>query len=118
MKVKSVFVCAMLLFPVLSFAADKNSTKVQFDQPTKVAGTQLAPGQYRLTWEGNGPDVTVTFLDGKKTVATAPARLVNASTSEPAIETGTAPDKTQILKAVDLNHLTIQFEQPASSAGN
>jgi len=118
MKSKSLFVCTMLLVPALAFAAGKNSASVQIDQPVTVAGTQIAPGQYHLTWEGNGPDVTVTFLEGKKTVATAPAKLINTPGSEQAIETFTTPDKTLLLKAVDLNKLTIQFQTPDSAAGN
>jgi phage tail sheath gpL-like len=118
MKIKSLSVFAMLLIPVLAFAADKNSAKVQIDEPVKISGTQLAPGQYRLTWEGNGPDVTVSFLEGKKTVATAPAKLVNASHDQPAIETVATPDNAQLLKAVDLSHLTIQFLAPVSASGN
>lgn len=118
MKSKSLFVCAMLLVPALAFAAEKKSANVQIDQPVTVAGTQIAPGQYHLTWEGTGSDVTVSFLKGSKTVATAPAKLVNASNNEPAIETATTPDKTLVLKAVDLNKLTIQFQTPVSASGN
>jgi hypothetical protein len=119
MRSTSLFVCAMLLVPALAFAAEKKSANVQIDQPVTVAGTQIAPGQYHLTWEGNGQDVTVTFLTGKKTVATAPAKLVNtASNQQAAIETFTTPDKTQLLKAVDLKNLTLQFQTPISAAGN
>jgi len=118
MKAKSLFLFAALLIPALAFAAEKKSANVQVDQPVKVADTQLAPGQYRLTWEGNGPDVTVTFSEGKKTIATVPAKLVNAPGNQPALETVTAPDKTQLLKAVDLNNLTLQFQNPVSAAGN
>jgi hypothetical protein len=119
MKAKFSFVFAALLVPALAFAAEKNSAKVQIDEPVKVADTQLTPGQYRLTWDGTGSDVTVTFLKGNKTVATAPAKLVTASGNEQnAIETFTTADKTQLLKAVDLKNLTIQFQTPVSAAGN
>ena len=119
MKAKSLFVFAMLALPALAFAADKKSASVQIAHPVTVAGTQLAPGNYRLVWEGNGPDVTVSFLEGKKTIATAPATLVNTQGNQTgAIETVTSPDKTQLLKAVDLNKLTIQFQTPVAAAGN
>jgi len=119
MKVKSLFVLAMLSLPALAFAADKNSASVQIAQPVTVAGTQIAPGNYKLVWEGNGPDVTVNFLNGKKTIATAPAKVVNtASNQQAAVETFTTPDKTQVLKAVDLKNLTLQFQTPVSAAGN
>jgi hypothetical protein len=119
MKSKSLFVFAMLSLSALAFAADKNSASVQIAKPVTVAGTQIAPGNYKLVWEGNGPDVTVTFLNGKKTVATAPAKLVNtASGQEKAVETFTAADKTQLLKAVDLKNMSLQFQLPVSVAGN
>jgi hypothetical protein len=118
MKAKSLFVFAALLIPALAFAAEKKSANVEIDQPLKVADTQLAPGQYRVTWDGSGSDVTVTFLKGNKTVATAPAKLVNTSSNQNAIETFTTADKTQLLKAVDLKNLTIQFQTPVSASGN
>jgi hypothetical protein len=115
----TAFTASMVfLVPALAFAAHKNSENVQLDQMVKVANTQLAPGEYKMTWEGNGPDVTVSFIEGKKIVATAPARLVSDSTSSAgAIETFTATDKTVILRAVELKNETIRFEN-ASAAGN
>jgi hypothetical protein len=121
MKSTSLSIAAMVFFiPALAFAGQKNSTHVELVQPVKVAGTQLAPGQYKLTWEGNGPEVTVTFVAGSKTVATAPAKLVNDRNNEPgAIETDTAKDNTVTLTAVDLKNLTIQFSNVgAAAAGN
>src|SRR5579859_124412 len=56
MKLKSLFTAVMVFaIPALAFAAPKNSANVNLDQTVKVAGTQLAPGQYRLVWEGTGP---------------------------------------------------------------
>jgi len=120
MKPKSLFVCAMLLVPALAFAAEKKSVNVHINQPVKVAGADLAPGDYKLTWEGTGPDVTVNFVAGKKTVATAPAKLVTTSSSAPtSVETATNPDKTQVLNAIETNKLTIEFQNAGqTTAGN
>jgi hypothetical protein len=119
MKSKSLFAAAMVfLIPALAFAGQKNSANVELDQAVKVAGTRLAPGQYKVTWEGNGPNVTATFTEGKKTVATAPATLVGNPTNEEAIETDTAADKTVILQAVDLKNVTIRFANAVAGAGN
>lgn len=115
----SATVAMVFLIPALAFAAQKNSTTVQLVKPVKVAGTQLAAGEYKLIWEGNGPNVTVSFMDHKKTVATAPAKLVSDPASQPgAIETDTAADQTQILHAVDLKNVTLQFESSIPAAGN
>ena len=119
MKSKSLFTAAMVFFiPALAFAGPKNSANLQLEQTVKVAGTQIAPGQYKLVWEGSGPDVTVSFEQGKKTVVTAPAKLVNNPLNEEAIETTTVADNTTVLRAIDLKNRTIQFEDSAPGAGN
>lgn len=119
MNSKSLFIAALVfLTPVLASAKAKDSGNLDLNQPVSVAGAQLAPGQYKLTWEGTGQDVTVSFVKGKKTIATAPAKLVGNRTNEEAIETSTAPDNTTLLQAVDLKHITLQFDSGAAAAGN
>jgi hypothetical protein len=119
MKSKSLIAVAMVfLIPSLAFAGPKKSADVVLDQPVNVAGTQLTPGQYKLTWEGSGPEVTVSFTEGKKTVATVPAKLVTTRNDEEAIETANAAGNTAVLRAIDLKNVTIQFGNAASSAGN
>lgn len=109
----------MLLLPALAFAGQKNSAHVQFENAVSVAGTKLAAGEYKVIWQGNGPDVTVSFIEGKKVVATAPAKFVNQQPSEPgAVETEAGSDQTEILQAVDLNHASLQFGDTVPVAGN
>jgi hypothetical protein len=104
--------------PVVAVAAQKNSATVEFDHAVTVGDTQIAPGQYKVSWEGDGPDVTVSFADGRKTVVTAPARLLSNTTNEEAVETDNAGGGTPALNAIDLKHVTIQFENAIRSAGN
>ena len=119
MKSKSLITAAMVfLIPALAFAGQKNSANLELDQSVTIAGTQLAPGQYKLIWEGNAPNVTVSFVEGKKTVATTPAKLVSNTTNLEAIETATQADNTRVLQAVDLKNVTIRFENAVPSAGN
>jgi uncharacterized protein YcnI len=40
-------------------------------------------GDYKVSWEGQGPEVNVTISQGKKTVVTAPARLVERESKAP-----------------------------------
>jgi hypothetical protein len=47
--------------------------------PVTVSGTQLPAGDYSVKWDGNGPNVEVSFLKGNKVVATTPARLIDLS---------------------------------------
>jgi hypothetical protein len=78
MKSKILFAAAMVFaVPVLALAAPKNSANVSLDQPVNVAGTQLAPGQYRLSWEGTGADVIVVFTEGKRIIATTSAKVMS-----------------------------------------
>ena len=119
MKRKYLFAAALIsLAPALAFARAKDSANVNLDQTVQVAGTQLAPGQYKVVWEGNGPNVTVSFAEGKKTIATVPARLVSVSTDQEAVETTTEADKTTALQAIDLNKLSLRFGKDAPAAGN
>jgi hypothetical protein len=119
MKPTHLFAAALIsLTPVLAFARAKDSAKVELDQPVKVAGTQLAAGQYTVTWEGNGPNVTATFAEGKKTIATVPARLVSVSSDQEAVETNTEADKTTVLQAIDLNKVSLRFGNDAPAPGN
>lgn len=76
-RTMQVFAAAILLLVAGSaLAADKgNQTKVTVLDPVMVNGTTLAPGEYKVTWEGSGGEVQVTFLQGKKVVATAQAKV-------------------------------------------
>jgi hypothetical protein len=64
-----------LLLATSAFAANKGS--LQVTDPTTVSGKQLAPGEYKITWEGSGPNVEVKISKGKDVVATVPARMVD-----------------------------------------
>jgi len=118
MKSNFLLVAAIVLTPVLAFAKTKDSANVELDQRVEVAGTQLAPGQYKVTWEGNGPDTTVSFAEGKKTIATVPAKLLSNSTNQEAFETTIGTNHTRLLQAIDLKNVTLQFENDAPAAGN
>jgi hypothetical protein len=120
MKSRFKFAAAILiLMPTLVFARQKDSVRVQFLGPVNVAGTQLAAGQYKLIWQGAGPDVTVNFIEDRKTVATVPANLVSDLASQSgAYETEAGPDKTVVLQAVDLKGESIRFGGTVSAAGN
>jgi len=58
-----------------AFAADKGS--LELNSPASIGGKQLAAGDYRLTWQGDGPTVQLSVLKGNKVVVTTRARVVN-----------------------------------------
>jgi hypothetical protein len=64
-----------LFLATSAFAANKGSMKL-FDAAS-AAGKPIPPGEYSVTWEGNGPTVDVKIMQGNKIVATMPARLVD-----------------------------------------
>jgi hypothetical protein len=119
MKSKLTLAAAMvLLVPSLAFAKPKDSANVELDQAVTVAGTPLAPGHYNVMWEGNGPDTTVKFAEGRKTVATVPARLVKDRHDLQGIETNASTNNTRVLQAIYLSKITLQFEDAGPSTGN
>jgi len=76
---KGLLLGLALLLATSAFAANKGS--LQVSDPLTVSGKQLAPGAYTVEWEGNGPNVELNILQGKKVVATMPARLIDLSRS-------------------------------------
>ena len=93
-----------LLLATSAFAANKgNKGSIELDQPTTVSGHQLAPGEYKLTWDGTGTNVKLMVLSHGKLVATVPARLIELSRPEPAdaTELSANGDGSQSLTKID-----------------
>jgi len=72
---QSLLLGVALLLATNLFAANKGS--VHLYDPVTLNGKQLAPGDYTVTWDGNGPSVELKLSKGKDVVATAPAQLTN-----------------------------------------
>ena len=73
MKLTKLTVLSLALLLSTSLFAASGSLRVT--QPVQLNGTQLKPGDYKVTWEGTGPEVTVSVMKGKDVVATAPAHV-------------------------------------------
>jgi hypothetical protein len=71
---KSLVLGLALLFASSAFAATKAS--LQLNNPVTVNGTTLKAGDYKVQWEGSGPNVELSILHGKDVVAKVPARVV------------------------------------------
>src|SRR5215475_9704282 len=74
---KSLVVGLALLLTSSAFAASKANFTLNSD--ASVNGTKLKAGDYKLEWDGSGPNVEVSILQGKKVVAKVPAKLVDVS---------------------------------------
>jgi len=93
-----------LLLATSAFAANKgNKGALDLDTPATIAGHQLAPGEYKLTWDGTGSNVEMMILSHGKLVATVPAHLIELSQAEPndATEFSTNNDGSQSLTKIE-----------------
>ncbi len=78
---KSVVLGLALLLASSAFAGTKVS--LLLSSPVTVNGATLKPGDYKVQWEGTGPNVELSFLQGKNVVAKAPAHVVELQTPSP-----------------------------------
>jgi len=74
---KSLFLGLALLLAASAFAANKGTLQIQ--ESISVSGTQLRPGEYKVQWDGAGPNVELSILQGKTVVAKVPAHMVDLS---------------------------------------
>jgi hypothetical protein len=70
-----------LLLAAAAFAANINKKTMHLYEKAKVHGTLLEPGDYKVEWNGSGPQVQLKILQGKDTVATVPAQVVSENTA-------------------------------------
>ena len=74
MKLTKMIVLSLaLLLSTSLFAASSGS--LHLTQPVQLSGTEIKPGDYKVTWEGTGSDVNVSILKGRDVVAKAPAHI-------------------------------------------
>jgi hypothetical protein len=71
---KTVVLGLAVLLASSAFASNKGTLQVR--ETLVVNGQQLAPGEYQVRWDGAGSDVEVSFMQGKKEVAKASAKVV------------------------------------------
>jgi hypothetical protein len=72
---KSLFLGLALLLATSAFAANKGSLTVQ--EPVMLNGTKLAAGDYKVEWDGKGPNVELSITQGKKVIAKVAAHMVD-----------------------------------------
>jgi hypothetical protein len=72
---KSLMMGLALLLASSAFAGTKADLVLQ--NPTTINGTKLKAGEYKLQWDGTGPNVEVSILQGKTVVAKVPAKVID-----------------------------------------
>jgi hypothetical protein len=75
---KSVLLGGALLLASTAFAGTKAA--LQLNSPTTINGATLKPGDYKVEWDGAGPNVEVSITQGKKVLAKVPAHVLDLST--------------------------------------
>jgi hypothetical protein len=78
---KSLMMGLALLLASSAFAGTKADLVLQ--SPTTINGTKLKAGEYKLQWDGSGPNVEVSITRGKTVVAKVPAKVVGLTTPSP-----------------------------------
>ena len=75
---KIAVISLVLLLASSAFAGTKAS--LQLNNPVMVNGTKLKPGDYKLQWEGSGPNVQLSIMQGSNVLAKVPAHVVQLET--------------------------------------
>jgi len=78
-RIGTTVVAGMLLLAAGAFAQEKGS--LNLTENLSVQGKVLTPGNYKLQWEGKGPNVQLNIIRGKEIVATVPATIVSSATA-------------------------------------
>jgi hypothetical protein len=69
MKCTMISALAILLVAVPMTAFSKGQIEYNVTRPLLVAGSELQPGNYNISWKSNSPEAEVTFaLRGKEAV--------------------------------------------------
>jgi hypothetical protein len=81
----AVFSAALILASTIlastAFASTKGS--LELTNPVMVNGTTLKPGDYKVEWDGAGPNVEISILQGKKVLAKVPGQVVELPAPAP-----------------------------------
>ena len=75
-RLTRVLVPVLVLALTASAFAASGSATVKLFGAVQVNGKSLAAGDYKVQWDSRSPEAEVTFLQGKKAMATAHAKLV------------------------------------------
>ena len=124
------FAAAALFLAGGAFAANATNGKLRLYEPVSIQGKQLPVGNYKVEWSGSGPDVQVTILNGKDTVATVPAKVVptTVKNSTDGYSSAKQPDGSNDLTSIFFRGTSFELKvapesassapQPATSGSN
>ncbi|MGA2424115.1 MAG: hypothetical protein ABSG07_08940 [Terriglobales bacterium] len=73
---KTVVLGLAVLLATSAFASNNVKGSLLLRESVEINGQQLAPGEYQVRWDGTGPSVEVSFMQGRKEVAKTSAKVV------------------------------------------
>jgi hypothetical protein len=111
------FLLLSVMLPIASFAATHNK-EITLDKATKVGATELQAGTYKVSWNGNGPNVEVDFLKNRKVVASTTAKLGNAQGEMDSVQTRNVDSDTAVLEELDFKNTQLVFPTADQPSGN
>jgi hypothetical protein len=119
-KVAAALATVALFFAGVAVSAEANKLTIHIDQKVTVDGKILETGKYTAEWSGDGPNVQVTLLHGKDTVATFPAQIKQEASANPndAIGTSDNSDGSKQLTSIYPNGKRISIQLDNGGAGS
>jgi|SRR5262252_3494755 len=96
---KNVVLALALVAATSAFAINKGTLRIS--EAAQIGGQPVSAGEYQLRWDGAGPNVEVSVLQGRKLVAKVPAQLVEqkqAAANDAAVvdRTGATPTVKEV----------------------
>src|SRR5882762_5299570 len=118
-KLSLAFFGSALLLSSAAVAGDSNKGSLNLYEKVSVEGKELNPGKYTISWDSSGPNVQVTVSQGKQTVATFPAHLIEQATrnNEDAYGSSADTNGSRTLTAIYPNgkRFSIEIENKSAS---
>ena len=103
--IRLIMLFAAITAPV--WAAKKGSVTIPRD--VSVGSTQISPGQYKVSFEGSGPNVKVTLTKSGAAPIVLEAKLQPGSKGAASVTLGTQ-NGASVLKEIDLDGAILILE--------
>ena len=102
-RILSVSIVAVAFVVAAAAAAQaKDSKDIVLHYDATIAGSHLSSGAYSVTWETHSPEATVSFLHGRKVMATAEGKVVDRGKTYSANEVvyNLTPDGARVIAEI------------------
>ena len=109
-SMKVLVLVALLVSPLF---ASRNTQSITIAQTVSVGSTQIAAGDYRVSWEGAGPAVKVTLSASGKSPIVLDAQLKAEKNNAGGVLVATE-NGARVLQEIHLGSNTLVFSGPAA----